>query len=169
GRIVWEAGRTVWEVGRTVWEAGRIVWEVGRIVWEAGRTVWEVGRIVWEVGRIVWEMGRIVWEAGRIVFVPRNTPDWLKKAFAFYQNTINDPEAISELDFYGVTAEMLQANESKIYEVEAAYRIHKSKMGDAQDAIEKRDQSLKEITVFMKKFIGKKRDRQIMALFLAGL
>jgi hypothetical protein len=85
---------------------------------------------------------------------PINTADWLKQAFAFYQTTVIDEEAMSELDFYGITAELLQANEKKIYEVEAAYREHKSKMGAAQDAVDQRDQALKYLAKFMKRFVA---------------
>lgn len=85
---------------------------------------------------------------------PLNTADWLKQAFAFYQTAINDAEVTTEMDYYGITAEMLKAGEQKIYDVETAFRVHKNKMGAAQDAIDLRDQALKELAEFRRKFVA---------------
>lgn len=84
----------------------------------------------------------------------RSIADWLKEAQDFYQNTVIDEEAMSELDSYGITAELFQQNENKIKEVDAAYREHKIKLGAAQDAIAQRDDIFKELVIFRKKFVA---------------
>ncbi len=83
---------------------------------------------------------------------PRSTADWLKQACAFYQNTVIDEEAMAALDSYGITAEMFWQNESKIKEVDAAYRVHKIKLGAAQNAVDERDAVIKELDTFAKRF-----------------
>ncbi len=80
------------------------------------------------------------------------TADWFKQAYAFYQNTVVDEEAMLELDSYGITAEIFQQNETKIMEVEAAYRLHKNKLGAAQDAIVQRDDVFKELATYIRRF-----------------
>jgi hypothetical protein len=80
-----------------------------------------------------------------------NIPNWFKQAFAFYQNTVVDEEAMAELDSYGITAEMFQENESKITEVEAAFLAHKIKLGAAQDAVVQRDDVFKELATYVKR------------------
>lgn len=82
---------------------------------------------------------------------PYITAEWFKQAFAFYQNTVVDEEAMTELDSYGITAEMFQENESKITEVEAAFREHKIKLGAAQDAVVLRDDVFKELATYVKR------------------
>ncbi|MDQ1350614.1 MAG: hypothetical protein QG657_916 [Acidobacteriota bacterium] len=84
----------------------------------------------------------------------RSIADWLKEAQDFYQNTVVDEEAMAELDSFGITAELFQQNETKITEVDAAYREHKLKLGAAQDAIVQRDEIFKELAIFRKKFIA---------------
>jgi hypothetical protein len=83
---------------------------------------------------------------------PRSIADWIKQAFAFYQTTAIDDEAMAALDSYGITAEMFQQNESKMKEVEVAYQAHKIKLGAAQNAVEERDAVIKELDVFTKWF-----------------
>jgi hypothetical protein len=80
-----------------------------------------------------------------------NIPNWFKQAFAFYQNTVVDEEAMAELDSYGITAEMFQENESKITEVEAAFLAHKIKLGAAQDAVVQRDDVFKDLATYVKR------------------
>jgi len=80
-----------------------------------------------------------------------NIPNWFKQAFAFYQNTVVDEEAMAELDSYGITAEMFQENESKITKVEAAFHAHRIKLGAAQDAVVQRDDVFKELATYVKR------------------
>ncbi|MCX6583062.1 MAG: hypothetical protein NT166_23030 [Candidatus Aminicenantes bacterium] len=83
---------------------------------------------------------------------PRSIADWIKQAFAFYQTTASDEEAMAALDSFGITAEMFMQNESKIMEVDAAYRAHKIKLGAAQNAVEERNAVIKELDTYAKRF-----------------
>jgi hypothetical protein len=83
---------------------------------------------------------------------PRSIADWIKQAFAFYQTTAGDEEAMAALDSFGITAEMFMQNESKITEVDAAYRAHKIKLGAAQNAVEERNAVIKELDTYAKRF-----------------
>jgi hypothetical protein len=83
---------------------------------------------------------------------PRSIPDWIKQAYAFYQTTSGDEEAMTVLDSYGITAEIFQQNDSKIKEVDAAFRTHKIKLGAAQNAVDERNAVIKELDTYAKRF-----------------
>jgi hypothetical protein len=85
----------------------------------------------------------------------RDTNGWLKQSKTCYKNFTDDPEALAGFDEFGVTLEDLQNTEQKVFEVDAADKltgIRKMKLGAAQDAVEKRDDALKELHKFMTKF-----------------
>jgi len=77
---------------------------------------------------------------------------WLEQTKAFYDNLLNNSDWLTAMANYGFTPERLAEERNLVNSVEEARHKQLKEIGEAQDATEKRDDSMETLDAWMAEF-----------------